>query len=50
MVRQTTDPASPFYAILAYPNDSPRTCKVRYRSPLAKNPIVLAKVYPPRCR
>jgi outer membrane protein assembly factor BamB len=45
MVRQTAAVASPFYAILDYPNDSPPDLKVWYRSALGKNPTLLA-TYP----
>ncbi|HEY2638781.1 MAG TPA: PQQ-binding-like beta-propeller repeat protein [Streptosporangiaceae bacterium] len=46
IMRQSTDPASPFYAILSYPNDSPNDLQVLYRAPFAKAPVVLAKVSP----
>ena len=45
-MRQSTDPASPFYAILSYPNDSPNDLQVWYRAPFAKAPVLLAKVSP----
>jgi outer membrane protein assembly factor BamB len=44
MVRQSNAIASPFYAILDYPNDSPPDLKVMYRSAWSKNPVTLASV------
>ena len=46
IMRQSTDPGSPFYAILEYPNDSPNDLQVWYRAPFAQNPVLLAKVSP----
>ncbi len=46
IMRQSTDPASPFYAILSYPNDTPNDLQVWYRAPFAQNPVLLAKVSP----
>ncbi len=46
MMRQSTDPASPFYAILEYPNDTPNDLQVWYRAPFGQNPVLLAKVAP----
>ena len=46
MMRQSTDPASPFYAILEYPNDTPNDLQVWYRAPFGQNPVLIAKVSP----
>jgi len=50
IVRQSLDPSSPYYAILAYPNDTSLSppgpdLQVWYRSAFGKNPTQLAK-YP----
>jgi hypothetical protein len=44
IVRQTAAVASPFYAILYYPNDSPPDLQVTYRSAWAKNSVKLASI------
>ena len=44
MVRQSAAVTSPFYAALAYPNDSPPDVQVWARSAFGKNPVLLAKV------
>jgi outer membrane protein assembly factor BamB len=44
IVRQTTAPGSPFYAVLSYPNDSPPDVQVWYRAAFGGNPVQLAKV------
>ncbi len=44
MVRQTAAVASPFYAVLAYPNDSPPDVQVWGRAAWSKNAVQLAKV------
>jgi outer membrane protein assembly factor BamB len=41
MMRQSTDPASPFYAVLAYPNDSPPDLQVLYRAAWGQNLVKL---------
>lgn len=47
MVRQSVDVGSPFFAVLAYPNDSPPDLQVWYRSSFAKNPVLLRKMASP---
>jgi outer membrane protein assembly factor BamB len=44
MVRQSAVMNSPFYAVLAYPNDTPPDVQVWARSSFGKNPVQLAKV------
>ncbi len=44
MVRQSAAVTSPFYAVLAYPNDTPPDVQVWERTTFAKNPVLLAKV------
>jgi outer membrane protein assembly factor BamB len=51
MVRQSTDPTAPFFAILAYPNDLTEHLPqpdlvIWYRSAFGKNSIELTKWYP----
>ena len=44
IVRQTTAPGSPFYAVLAFPNDSPADVQVWYRPVFGGTPVKLADV------
>jgi len=51
MARQSTDPTSPFYAVLAYPNDSTEgnplaDLVIWYRAAFGGNAIELTKEYP----
>jgi outer membrane protein assembly factor BamB len=51
MARQSTDPTSPFYAVLAYPNDLTEGLPLAdiviwYRSAFGGNAIELTKLYP----
>lgn len=44
MIRQTAAVGSPFYAVLAYPNDTPPDVRVYYRASFSQSPKLLAMV------